>query len=115
MIPSLALCARVFAKNVEGELLGGSRILSGHNVPKSYHKTLRKWYPNTHRKHLYSETLDRKVTLSVTARVLRTIDKHGGLDGYLLGVNDTLLSQEAMQLRLKIWDLKNGRVDPYIR
>lgn len=114
MFPTLTLCARVFAKNVEGELLHGSRILSGHNVPKSYHKTLRKWYPNTHRKHLYSETLNRKVTLSVTARVLRTIDKHGGLDGYLLGVKDTLLSADAMRLRLKIWDQKTGRVDRYL-
>lgn len=114
MFATLALCARALARSTEGELLGGATIRSGHNVPKSYHKTLRKWYPNTHRKHLFSETLNRKVTLMVTARVLRTIDKYGGLDPYLLGVKDTLLSQEAMKLRLKIWDTKSGRVDPWL-
>lgn len=103
MIPTSALLAR-FSKRVEGELLGGALVRSGHNVPKSEHRTLRKWYPNVHRKHLYSETLNRKVTLNVTARVLRTIDKHGGLDQYLLGVKDTLLGAEAMRLRLKVLD-----------
>lgn len=114
MFPSLTLCARAFGRKVEGELHGGAVVRSGHNVPKSYHKTLRKWYPNIHRKHLFSETLNRKVTLSVTARVLRTIDKYGSLDEYLLRVKDTLLSPEAMRLRLKIWDQKNGRIDPWI-
>ncbi|KAF8323888.1 hypothetical protein DL93DRAFT_2049398 [Clavulina sp. PMI_390] len=112
MFASVVRCARSLAQHSEAELLGGARVLSGHNVPKSYHKTLRKWYPNIHRKHLFSETLNRKVTLSVTARVLRTIDKYGSLDAYLLGVKDTLLSSEAMRLRLKIFDAKHGRVDP---
>ena len=114
MFPGVARWARAFGQKFEAELLGGAVVRSGHNVPKSYHKTLRKWYPNVHRKHLFSETLNRKVTLSVTARVLRTIDKHGGLDEYLLRVKDTLLSPEAMRLRLRIWDRKNGRVDPWI-
>lgn len=103
MFPSTALWAR-FSKRVEGELLGGAVVRSGHNVPKSMHKTLRKWHPNTHRKHLHSDILDRKVSLNVTARVLRTIDKYGGLDQYLLGVKDTMLGPEAMRLRLKVLD-----------
>lgn len=72
------------------------------------HKTLRKWYPNIHRKHLYSEILKRKVTLNVTARVLRTIDKYGGLDQYMLGSKDTEMGPKAMRLRLMIWGSKHG-------
>lgn len=51
-----------------------------------------------------SDTLNRKVTLNVTARVLRTIDKYGGLDQYLLNVKDTTLEPDAVRLRLKILD-----------
>ena len=38
-----------------------------------------------HRKRLWSDALGRFVSVKVQARVLRTMDKCGGLDAYLLG------------------------------
>lgn len=37
------------------------------------------------RKQLYSEALGRRVRVKVSTRVLRTVDKVGGLDNYLVG------------------------------
>lgn len=48
-------------------------------------KTRRYWRPNVQNKRLWSNALRKFVKTRVTARVLRTIDKVGGLDEYLLG------------------------------
>jgi large subunit ribosomal protein L28 len=48
-------------------------------------KTRRYWRPNVHSKRLWSEALQAFIRLRITTRVLRTVDKVGGLDEYLLG------------------------------
>jgi large subunit ribosomal protein L28 len=48
-------------------------------------KTRRKWRPNVQRKRLWSASLGVFVRTRITMRVLRTLDKVGGLDEYLLG------------------------------
>lgn len=48
-------------------------------------KTRRYWRPNVHLKRLWSESLQAYIRLRITTRVLRTVDKVGGLDEYLLG------------------------------
>ncbi|WBW71327.1 mitochondrial ribosomal protein subunit L28 [Schizosaccharomyces osmophilus] len=66
-------------------LYGGSKVEVGHNkIPKFGHKTKRTWTPNAHFKWLYSETLQERFHLLVTTKVLRTIDKEGGFDQYLI-------------------------------
>lgn len=52
---------------------------------KNEHKTRRVWIPNVHRKRLWSTYLGRFVRVKVNLRVLRTIDKLGGIDQYLIG------------------------------
>lgn len=47
----------------------------------------RVWKPNAHEQKLYSELLGCKLKVMVTTSMLRTIDKHGGLDNYLLKVS----------------------------
>lgn len=65
-------------------------------------KNLRRWHPNMHRKRLYSASLDEFVALKVQARVLRTIDKCGGLDHYLLGNK----ARRVKELGVKGWELR---------
>lgn len=48
-------------------------------------KNRRYWRPNVHFKRLWSESLGSLIRVRITARVLRTVDKCGGLDEYLLG------------------------------
>ena len=113
MFPSLPLWSapatqHIFKRAQKG-LFGGALKQFGNNVPKSKHKTRRTWLPNIQPKRLYSEVLDKTFHLKVTTRVLRTIDKHGGLDQYLLGMKDTTLGTEGLRLRLAVWDAKHKR------
>lgn len=68
-------------------LYDGRDVRSGNNVPFSLKKTKRKFKPNVFTKRLYSEILDEMIRFHVTAGALRTIDKMGGLDEYLLKSN----------------------------
>lgn len=67
-------------------LYGGQRIQVGNNVGETFEvKTRRTWHPSVFTRKLFSKSLNRRVQVRVTARTLRTIDKLGGLDEYLLG------------------------------
>lgn len=77
--------ARWFRQSRLG-LYGGQRIQFGNNVSEEFKtKTRRSWHPNILTRRLFSKALNRHVQVRVSARVLRTIDKLGGLDEYLLG------------------------------
>ena len=77
--------ARWYTQSDKG-LYSGQRIQFGNNVgPKFETKTRRTWQVNVLRKRLWSRALQRHVQVRVSARTLRTIDKVGGLDEYLLG------------------------------
>eukprot|EP00566_Odontella_aurita_P028418 CAMPEP_0113559316 /NCGR_PEP_ID=MMETSP0015_2-20120614/18831_1 /TAXON_ID=2838 /ORGANISM="Odontella" /LENGTH=187 /DNA_ID=CAMNT_0000460943 /DNA_START=67 /DNA_END=630 /DNA_ORIENTATION=+ /assembly_acc=CAM_ASM_000160 len=65
-------------------LYDGKDIRSGNNVSFSNKKTKRKFKPNVFKKSVYSETLDEKIRFHITTSALRSIDKFGGLDNYLL-------------------------------
>ena len=65
-------------------LYDGKDVRFGNNVPFSMKKTRRRWNPNVQFKRLYSEVLDEMIKFHVTAAALRSIDKFGGLDNYLL-------------------------------
>eukprot|EP00577_Skeletonema_sp_RCC1716_P027454 CAMPEP_0113409380 /NCGR_PEP_ID=MMETSP0013_2-20120614/21115_1 /TAXON_ID=2843 ORGANISM="Skeletonema costatum, Strain 1716" /NCGR_SAMPLE_ID=MMETSP0013_2 /ASSEMBLY_ACC=CAM_ASM_000158 /LENGTH=150 /DNA_ID=CAMNT_0000295491 /DNA_START=51 /DNA_END=500 /DNA_ORIENTATION=+ /assembly_acc=CAM_ASM_000158 len=65
-------------------LFDGRDVRFGNNVPFSLKKTRRKWSPNVQHKVLYSEVLDELIKFKVTTGALRSIDKMGGLDNYLV-------------------------------
>lgn len=62
----------------------GKATMSGNNVSHAVNRTRRRFYPNLQRVSLLSSTLNEKIRLQITTAGLRTIDKHGGLDGFLL-------------------------------
>ena len=64
----------------------------GHNVSHSNRKSNRRFDPNLQRASLYSEVLRRKIPLRITTRALRTVQKLGGIDGYLLAADDAKLA-----------------------
>ncbi|CZR52833.1 related to ribosomal protein of the large subunit, mitochondrial [Phialocephala subalpina] len=67
-------------------LYGRQKIRFGNIVSeKNEIKTRRYWRPNVQLKRLWSEALQNYVRIRITTRVLRTVDKVGGLDEYLLG------------------------------
>ncbi|KAB5583478.1 ribosomal L28 family-domain-containing protein [Coniochaeta sp. 2T2.1] len=85
-IPSYPYGDRQVYKQSNTGLYGLARIRFGNIVSPKYEvKTRRKWRVNIHRKRLWSASLKAFVQTRVTTRVMRTIDKVGGLDEYLLG------------------------------
>lgn len=61
----------------------GKGVQTGNNVSHAHNKTRRRFLPNLQSATLYSETLDQKVRLRVSAAALRTIEHSGGLDAWL--------------------------------
>ncbi|KAH8811551.1 hypothetical protein F5884DRAFT_782539 [Xylogone sp. PMI_703] len=84
-------------------LYGSQKIRFGNSVSeKNEIKNRRYWRPNVQRKRLWSAALGQYLKVRVTARVLRTIDKCGGLDEYLLGEK----SQRIKDLGMGGWKLR---------
>ena len=67
-------------------LYAGRGRQSGNNVSFSVRRTRRIWKPNVNSQSLFSELLGCKLQFKTTTSALRTIDKYGGLDNYLLRV-----------------------------
>ncbi|KAJ1817381.1 hypothetical protein LPJ56_001302 [Coemansia sp. RSA 2599] len=89
-------------------LFGGVAVQHGNNKPKSLHKTRRVWLPNIQTVKLYSEILQEQLKIRVTTRVLRTIDKKGGLDNYLLKTKDkNIASKFGLELKEKLLKTKS--------
>jgi large subunit ribosomal protein L28 len=62
----------------------GKDIRSGNSLSFSMKANKRKFRPNVFTKRVYSEILDEMVRFHLTTSALRSIDKAGGLDNYLL-------------------------------
>mmetsp|Transcript_18616 Transcript_18616/g.33711 ORF Transcript_18616/g.33711 Transcript_18616/m.33711 type:complete len:192 (-) Transcript_18616:42-617(-) len=65
-------------------LYDGKDIRSGNNVSFSMKTTKRKFKPNVFKKRVYSEILNEMIQFHLTTSTLRSIDKAGGLDNYLM-------------------------------
>ncbi|MDX1479485.1 MAG: 50S ribosomal protein L28 [Saprospiraceae bacterium] len=57
--------------------LTGKRPITGNNVSHSNHRTKRRFLPNVHKKRYFIPELDKWVTLKVSAKAMRTINKLG--------------------------------------
>jgi len=82
--------------------LTGAGPKAGRNVAHSNVKTPRQFHPNLQRVRLTSEALGRPVPLRVTTRALRTVQKHGGLDAYLLAMDTEKLPVDAQRLKRQV-------------
>lgn len=57
--------------------ISGKKVLFGNNVSHSQRKTRRPFYPNLTKKKFFIEETGETITLKISNRVLRTIDKKG--------------------------------------
>lgn len=62
----------------------GKDIRFGNKISFSDKKSRRKFKPNVMVKRVYSELLGEMIPFHLTASTLKSIDKYGGLDAYLL-------------------------------
>jgi large subunit ribosomal protein L28 len=82
--------------------LTGKTILVGNNVSHANNKTKRVFRPNLQVISLASDTLKQTYKLKICMSVLRTVDKVGGLDVYLLKAKDAALSTKALRLKRQV-------------
>ena len=88
--------------------LTGTGSQSGHNVAHSNTKTNRRFQPNLQNVSLRSDALGQKVSLRVTTRALRTVQKHGGLDTFLIKTPDARLPETAQRLKRRVQRALSG-------
>jgi large subunit ribosomal protein L28 len=77
-------------------------VMTGNNVSHANNKTKRRFLPNLQSRRLFSETLGETIRLRISTNALRTVEKHGGLDGYLLKAADRDLPGELVRLKRRI-------------
>lgn len=58
--------------------------------------------PNIQPKRMYSETLDRLVSLKVAVSTMRNIEHQGGFDKYILKADDSNFSKRASTVKSQI-------------
>ncbi len=82
--------------------LSGKGVQAGNNVSHAHNKTRRRFLPNLQRVSILSDALNSRVRLKVCMHTLRTIDKKGGLDAYVLSTRDDKLTDKAIRLKRRI-------------
>ena len=82
--------------------LTGKGVQAGHNVSHANNKTKRVWRPNLQTVTLMSESLGQSFSLRVSMNALRTVDRRGGLDAFLLKASEKSLSPKALRLKREI-------------
>ncbi|MDH3230475.1 MAG: 50S ribosomal protein L28 [Alphaproteobacteria bacterium] len=83
-------------------IITGKGVQAGNNVSHAHNKTRRRFLPNLQRVSLQSEALGEAVRMRITTAALRTIEKNGGLDAWLLGTPNRKLSTEARRLKRRV-------------
>lgn len=82
--------------------LTGKSAQVGHKVSHSNIKTKRRFLPNLLNVTLMSDSLGRKVRLRISANALKTVDRRGGLDGFLAKAKAEELSDRALDLKRQV-------------
>ena len=82
-------------------MITGKQVMTGNNVSHANNKTRRRFLPNMQEASFMSDRLG-KVRLRVSTRAIRTIEINGGLDPFLMSVNDSKLSKEALTLKRRL-------------
>ncbi|KAA1475347.1 mitochondrial 50S ribosomal protein L28-like protein [Dentipellis sp. KUC8613] len=116
-LPTLSAAARVLTgpfKRAQQGLYHGAMKQYGNNVPFSKHKTRRTWLPNVHSKRLFSDALGVNVRVKLSTRALKTINKYGSFDQYVLQTKSELLGWEGMRLRMLVREAleRKARAEP---
>jgi len=87
--------------------LTGKMYQSGNNVSHAKNRTKRRFLPNLQNISFLSEKLGRKIQLRVATSTIRTVEKKGGLDVFLLDTSNTKLPPEALKIKKLIISKSN--------
>jgi large subunit ribosomal protein L28 len=83
--------------------LTGKKVGVGMKVSHSNRHTKRTFRPNLQEKTYRSDILGRNVTLRLSTRAIRTIDKYNGLDGFFAAVKPRAVRAGFSAAATKLW------------
>ena len=87
--------------------ISGKKPMTGNNVSHANNRTKRRFIPNLQNVKLYSITLQKYINLNITIRTMKTVEKNGGLDSYLIKTSNRNLAETALKIKKQI--LKNNK------
>ena len=87
--------------------ISGKKPLSGNNVSNANNRTRRRFIPNLQNVKLYSGTLQKYINMNITIRTMKSVEKNGGLDAYLIKTSNRNLAYAAIKIKKQI--LKNNK------
>ena len=82
--------------------LTGKLVVTGNNVSHANNKTRRRFIPNLQNVSLYSDKLGKKLKFRIATSTLRTVEKYGGIDSFLLNAFSENLSSIAKKYKKSI-------------
>ena len=80
----------------------GKTVMSGNNVSHANNRTRRRFLPNLQATTMQSEILGRSLKLRVSTSAIRTVEKHGGIDSFLIQAKNSQLAEEARAIKSEI-------------
>ena len=83
--------------------LTGKGVMTGNNVSHAKNRTRRRFLPNLNNVSLVSEALGRSFKFKISASALRSVDRKGGLDAFLLKAKETELSTSALKVKKDLY------------
>ena len=87
--------------------LTGKTFQTGNNVSHAKNRTKRRFMPNLQNISFISEVLGKKIQLKVATSTIRTVEKKGGLDDFLISTQNSKLSEKAKKLKKTILNKNN--------
>ena len=73
--------------------------LVGNNVSHAVNKTKRRFLPNLQNVSFFSEILNKKIKLKVTSRAIKSVEKKGGIDSYILSLKNSKHTSETKKIK----------------
>ena len=80
----------------------GKTVMSGNNVSHANNRTRRRFLPNLQFTTMQSDILGRSLKLRVSTSAIRTVEKHGGIDPFLIQARNSELAYEARAIKSEI-------------
>ena len=87
--------------------LTGKTFQTGNNVSHAKNRTKRRFLPNLQNISFISEKLGQKIQLKVATSTIRTVEKKGGLDDFLISTPNSKLPEKAKKLKKTILNKNN--------
>ncbi|MFL2649997.1 MAG: 50S ribosomal protein L28 [Alphaproteobacteria bacterium] len=85
------------------------RPMSGNNVSHAVNRTKRRFLPNLQNVSFFSEILGKKVRLKVSSKGIKTVEKKGGIDNYVITSKSSMLAPEIVKLKKLIESRKDNK------